>query len=94
MVADRWLPLTGFAYGDIDSGSFADLTPCPKCDTLPRLDEIDEANLKQGIPEERVEELRAAYDRGSAYAEAEEASVHEDVAEAFADEEEVSIVIK
>ena len=93
-VKDRWLPLTGFNYGDIETGSFAELTPCPKCDTLPRLDEIDEANLKQGIPKERVEELRAAYDRGSAYAEAEEASVHEDVAEAFADEEEVSIVIK
>ena len=99
-VKDRWLPLTGFSYSQLDEGDFAKLTPCPKCETLLRLDEIDEQNVKQGISEERVRALRQAYENG-AFEEAEEAFAElpaetplVDVAQDFADEEEVSIIIK
>ena len=43
-VKDRYLPLSPFLYGELDSGSFAKLTPCPKCTTLLRKTQIDELN--------------------------------------------------
>ena len=30
-VKDQYLPLTAFAYGELDSGEYAALTPCPYC---------------------------------------------------------------
>ena len=43
-VRDRFLPLTAFTYGELDTGSFAKLTPCSKCTTLMRKSEIDAMN--------------------------------------------------
>ena len=43
-VKSRFLPLSAFTYGELDSGSFAKLTPCPKCTTLMRKSQIDEMN--------------------------------------------------
>lgn len=43
-VRDRFLPLTAFTYGELDTGSFAKLTPCAKCTTLMRKSEIDAMN--------------------------------------------------
>ena len=63
-VKERWLPLTAFAYGDLDTSSFKALTPCPYCSPPLRVDEIDQANLALGIPQERVTALRQAYEAG------------------------------
>ena len=65
-VKKRWLPLTAFAYGELDTSAFQDLTPCPYCNPPLRVDEIDRANLALGIPEEMVTALRQAYDGGEA----------------------------
>mgnify|MGYP002626142229 CR=1 FL=1 len=43
-VKSRFLPLSPFTYGELDSGSFAKLTPCPKCTTLMRKSQIDAMN--------------------------------------------------
>ena len=48
-VKDRFLPLTGFTYGELDTGSFAELTPCPYCDPVQRKAEIDEENRAMGL---------------------------------------------
>ena len=56
-VKERFLPLTGFDYARLDTGSFADLKPCPYCDKIPRKAEIDQANLDMGISPEKLAEL-------------------------------------
>ncbi len=43
-VKSRFLPLTAFAYGELDTGSFAKLKPCPKCATIMRKSQIDAMN--------------------------------------------------
>ena len=43
-VKSRFLPLTAFTYGELDSGKFADLTPCSKCATIMRKSQIDKIN--------------------------------------------------
>ncbi|MBO2517047.1 MAG: hypothetical protein CW338_07245 [Clostridiales bacterium] len=49
-VKSRWLPLTAFTYGELDTGDFAKLTPCPKCvTTIMRKTEIDELNRENGF---------------------------------------------
>ena len=48
-VKDRFLPLTGFTYGELDTGSFAKLTPCPYCSPVQRKAEIDEENRAMGL---------------------------------------------
>ena len=97
-VKERWLPLTGFDYGALETGDFSDLTPCPKCDTLPRLDEVDAYNIKQGISEERVAELRAEYEKhldlNLDAADDLPDGASTDVSDDFADEQEVSIIIR
>lgn len=49
-VKERFLPLTGFTYGELDTGSFAKLTPCPYCDPADRKAEIDKQNRALGLP--------------------------------------------
>ena len=93
-VKDRFLPLTGFDYIDLDTGDFADLTPCPKCETLPRLDEIDKANLKQGISEDRVAEMRDEYGTEIVHAVPTMTLSADDAEEPTDHEVEVSIVIE
>ena len=45
-VKSRFLPLSPFTYGELDSDDFAKLTPCPKCtaSTLLRKSKIDAMN--------------------------------------------------
>ncbi len=53
-VKDRFLPLTGFLYGDIEDGDFADLKPCPHCSPVQRKAEIDERNRELGLDPDEV----------------------------------------
>lgn len=49
-VKSRWLPLTAFTYGELETGDFAKLTPCPKCVThIMRKNEIDDLNRQNGF---------------------------------------------
>jgi len=43
-VKSRFLPLSPFTYGQLDSDAFSKLTPCPKCTTLMRKSQIDAMN--------------------------------------------------
>lgn len=43
-VKDQYLPLTSFAYSELDSGDYAALTPCPYCCPPRRRSEIAEIN--------------------------------------------------
>ena len=37
------------SYGELDTGVFAKLTPCPYCDPVQRKAEIDEENRAMGL---------------------------------------------
>ncbi len=56
-VKERYLPLTGFDYAKLDTGSFADLKPCPYCDQILRKAEIDQLNIDMGISPEKLATL-------------------------------------
>ena len=43
-VKSQYLPLTAFTYGELDTGAYADLTPCSYCCPLARAAEIQEIN--------------------------------------------------
>ena len=43
-VRDKYLPLTAFTYGELDSGKYASLTGCTNCIPVKRRAEIDEIN--------------------------------------------------
>ncbi len=45
-VKSRFLPLTAFTYGELDTGAFAKLTPCPKCASIMRKSQIDAMNAQ------------------------------------------------
>ena len=45
-VKSRFLPLTAFTYGELDTGAFAKLTPCPKCASIMRKSQIDAINAE------------------------------------------------
>ena len=86
-VKDRFLPLTGFTYGELDTGSFAKLTPCPYCSPVQRKAEIDEENRAMGLTTPQSTSQQA-----SASAEEEEAQAVPAMADM--DETEVHIQIK
>ena len=48
-VKKKYYPLTAFTYGELDSGIFADLEPCPSCTPLKRKSIIDKENLARGV---------------------------------------------
>ena len=49
-VKNRFLPLTGFTYGELDTGAFAKLSPCPSCvHDIQRKSEIDAINRANGF---------------------------------------------
>lgn len=48
-VKKKFYPLTAFKYGQLDSGIFADLEPCPSCTPLKRKSVIDKENLDRGV---------------------------------------------
>ncbi len=59
-VKNKYLPLTGFTYGELDDEPYADLTPCPYCTSIMRKDEIDLDNLKRGaITQEEYDQRQA-----------------------------------
>lgn len=59
-VKDRFLPLTGFAYGKLDTGDFAKLTPCKTCERIYRKAEIDELNIAMGLSAQTVKAMADA----------------------------------
>ncbi len=55
-VKSKYLPLTGFTYGELDSGDYKKLEPCAKCVPVKRKAVIDEMNAARGFePEPRPE---------------------------------------
>lgn len=48
-VKDRFLPLTEFSYGELDTGKFAKLTPCKTCARIMKKSEIDAINKENGF---------------------------------------------
>lgn len=46
-VRDKYLPLTAFTYGELDSGKYASLTGCTNCIPVKRRAEIDEINQER-----------------------------------------------
>ncbi|MBQ7866745.1 MAG: L,D-transpeptidase [Clostridia bacterium] len=86
-VKERFLPLTGFAYGELEADGFASLTPCPYCSPVSRKSVIDEQNREMGLDPEAI--AAALEDEGEeSFVESELAIVVDDL-----DTEEVSISI-
>lgn len=46
-MRDKYLPLTAFTYGELDTGDYAKLTPCTNCIPVKRRAEIDEINQER-----------------------------------------------
>lgn len=46
-VRDKYLPLTAFTYGELDSGKYASLTGCTNCIPVKRRAEIDAINQER-----------------------------------------------
>ena len=44
LVADRYLPLTGFTWGELEHRPYDKLKRCPGCAPQLRIEEIDELN--------------------------------------------------
>lgn len=56
-VRDKYLPLEGFAYAELDSGDFLNLDPCQKCQPPRRKSLIAKENLARGaITQEEYEQ--------------------------------------
>jgi len=91
-VKERYLPLTGFDYAQLDTGSFAALKPCPYCDTIYRKAEIDQMNIDMGISPERLAQLTPPEPQQSEPPASVEAPVV--ITEAAPNDVEVSITIK
>lgn len=53
-VKEKYLPLTGFKYNELETGAYAKLDPCPSCTPVKRKSVIDEQNIARGAvtPEE------------------------------------------
>ena len=49
VVRDKYLPLSSFTYAELDTGIYADLTPCGSCAPPLRKAEIDEINFERGV---------------------------------------------
>ena len=43
-VREKYLPLTAFSFGELDSGLYAGLTPCPYCQPTPRRAVLEAVN--------------------------------------------------
>lgn len=46
-MRDKYLPLTAFTYGELDSGKYASLTGCTNCIPVKRRAEIDAINQER-----------------------------------------------
>ena len=59
-VKKKFYPLTAFTYGELDTGIFAKLEPCPSCTPLKRKAIIDQENLARGaITQAELDALHA-----------------------------------
>lgn len=47
-VRSKYLPLTAFTYGELETGIYAKLDPCPYCTPVQRKSVIDEQNIARG----------------------------------------------
>ena len=47
-VKSKYYPLTAFTYGELDTGDFAKLDPCPSCTPVKRKSIIDQENIARG----------------------------------------------
>lgn len=54
-VKKRYLPLSPFTYGELDSGAFAKLTPCKNCNPVPRKADIDAENAAMGFTQQAID---------------------------------------
>jgi len=91
-VKDRYLPLTGFDYAQLDTGSFADLKPCPYCEKILRKAEIDQLNIDMGISPETLAGLDLS--APAKPSDPVQTELVEEVLDEYADDVEVSITIK
>ncbi|MFH1513064.1 MAG: L,D-transpeptidase, partial [Bacillota bacterium] len=73
-VKSRYLPLTQFTYAELDTGIYAELTPCPYCTNVMRKDEIDLDNLNRGAITQEEYDKRQAERHGGTAAEDEDES--------------------
>ncbi len=55
-VRDKYLPLAGFLYSELETGDFAKLERCNTCMPVLRKSEIDELNLMRGVQPPQQEE--------------------------------------
>ena len=55
-VKERFLPLTGFTYGELETDAFKKLTPCPYCNPVKRKAEIDEENRAKGFDLDSIQD--------------------------------------
>jgi len=49
-VRERYRPLTGFTYGELEEPMYKKFGPCPFCVPVKRISWIDEFNKKRGFP--------------------------------------------
>ena len=49
-MRDRYLPLTGFTYGELDTTPYSKLTACPYCVPPRRAEDIDAINNAHILP--------------------------------------------
>lgn len=49
VVREKYLPLTGFTYGQLDTAPYDRLTPCASCSPAKRKSEIDKMNQERGV---------------------------------------------
>ncbi|MBO5500456.1 MAG: hypothetical protein J6A48_00355, partial [Clostridia bacterium] len=89
-VKERYLPLTGFLYSELDSEEFADLERCKTCMPVLRKSEIDAMNLARGVePLEEIHDdvVQPTGEEGAPPSSLDTSLVHE------SDDDEVIIVI-
>jgi hypothetical protein len=73
-VRDKYLPLTAFNYGELDTGIFASLEPCPSCSPIKRKSVIDKQNLDRGVITQAEYDARIAQHAADSEATASSAS--------------------
>ncbi len=49
-VKDKFLPMTGFTYGELDQAAYAHLTACPYCVPPRRTEDIEAINAAHNLP--------------------------------------------
>lgn len=92
-VKDKYLPLTAFTYGELDTDDFKKLEPCPHCVPAKRKAIIDEMNEARGLVVEREPAVDVSDESAADGAEDEPAEPDETVEDTEDDDVEVTIHI-